>query len=286
MSSADVSVVVPSFRQGPFLQRCLASIRAQHGVNVELVVIDACSDDETGDVLDRWRDAIDRLVVEPDDGQADAIAKGFTQTTAPLITWLNADDAYAGPDALSTLARWLNRREDIDLVYGRRAWVDASGALMRLDRWQPFSEPAFRVACYLPQECALFRRAAYDRAGGVDPAMQFALDYDLWLRMLDSGSRFLAVAPVVGLFRVHAEQKTTDHWSDVGLPEIRALHARSGVTGVTEAIMLETAEDHRAGAAATSPAARRLHRDVSDILNGHLVTLLEGRPLDRWYEDA
>ena len=116
----DVSVVVPSFEQGQFLERCLASIVGQVDVDVELIVIDAGSTDSSGAVLDEWQAVIDVLVVEPDDGQADAIAKGIRRSSAPVVTWLNADDAYAGPTALRTLVDWLVRRSDVDLVYGRR----------------------------------------------------------------------------------------------------------------------------------------------------------------------
>jgi glycosyltransferase involved in cell wall biosynthesis len=280
---ADVTVVVPSFEQGRFLERCLASIVGQVDVDVELIVIDAVSADETGVVLDDWRSMIDVIVVERDEGQADAIAKGIRRSSAPVITWLNADDAYAGPNALRTLVDWLDRRSDVDLVYGRRVWIDGAGGFVRLDRWQPFDEATFRLACFLPQECAVFRRDAYERAGEVDPSFSFALDYDLWLRMLDRGSRFLSIPPVVGLFRVHSDQKTTARWRDVGLVEIARLHRRHLGREVAEDEMLAAADHHRNGTSVTAAYADRLlGADLTAIFNGHLASLLRGRPLDRW----
>lgn len=280
---AEVSVVVPSLQQGRYLERCLASIRAQADIDVELLVVDGGSTDETLDVVERWRSAIDVAILEPDHGQADAIAKGIARSSSPLVTWLNADDAYAGPDALRTLATWLERRPDVDLVYGRRAWIDDDGALLRVDRWRPFDAAALRQACYLPQECALFRRAAYERAGGIDPSFSFALDYDLWLRMLGAESRFLSVPALVGLFRVHAEQKSTARWRSVGLPEIEQLQRRELGWPVAERLMGAVAETHRAGGSHREPAAaRRLRHDVAALFDGHLVALLDGRPLDRW----
>jgi glycosyltransferase involved in cell wall biosynthesis len=284
---AEISVVVPSFEQGRFLGRCLASIRSQTDVDVELIVVDAESTDATTEVLAEWRDRIDHLIVEPDDGQADAIAKGFRSAGAPLLTWLNADDAYARPDALRTLSTWLERRPDVDLVYGRRAWIDGDGGFLRLDRWQPFDEDAFRLACYLPQECALFRRDAYDRAGGIDPGFSFALDYDLWLRLLETGARFLSLPSVVGLFRVHADQKTTAGWKEVGLVEIERLHRRHLGRPVSEELMLAVAGRHRDGAGSTASApVRRLQGDLTTILNDHLAAVLRGRSLDRWTTEA
>jgi hypothetical protein len=162
-------------------------------------------------------------------------------------------------------------------------WVDRSGAFLRLERWQPFDEATLRVACYLPQESALFRRAAYDRAGGLDRRMAFTLDYDLWLRMLASGSRFLSIPTVVGLFRVHEAQKTSAAWRDVGLPEIARLHRQHLGAEVAESDMIDAAEDHRHGTPPGAPeASRRLQRDVAAILNGHLANVLHGRVLDRW----
>lgn len=276
-------MVVPSLGQGPFLERTLASIRAQRDVDAELVVVDGGSTDATVDVLERWADRIDVLIVEPDDGQADAIAKGLDRSSAPLVTWLNADDAYAGPAALCTLASWLDRRPDVDLVYGRRVWIDGSGSFQRLERWQPFDHATFRIACYLPQECALFRRDAYARVGGLDRSMAFAIDYDLWLRMLDAGSYFLSIPEVTGLFRVHEAQKTTARWVDVGLPEIAGLHRRHLGAEVGEPDMLSAAEDHRNGTNTAAPTpSRQLQHDVAAIFNGYLANVLEGRVLDRW----
>jgi GT2 family glycosyltransferase len=280
---ADGSVIVPSFEQGRYLERCLVSIAGQVDVDVELIVIDAGSTDETGAVLDDWRPVIDVLVVEPDEGQADAIAKGIRRSSAPVVTWLNADDAYAGPSALHTLVGWLDRRIDVDLVYGRRVWIDGAGGFLRLDRWQPFDEATFRLACVLPQECAVFRRDAYERAGGIDPAFSFALDYDLWLRMLACGCRFLSIPPVVGLFRVHSGQKTTARWRDVGLVEIARLHRRELGREVSEDEMLAAADQYRNGTnTGATHADHRLGADLTAIFNGHLGSVLGGQPLDRW----
>ena len=162
-------------------------------------------------------------------------------------------------------------------------WIDETGGFLRLDRWQPFDKDTLRVSCFLPQECAVFRRDAYDLAGGVDPSFAFALDYDLWLRMLDRGSHFLSIPPVVGLFRVHSGQKTSTRWRDVGLVEIARLHRRHLDREVPEDEMLAAADHHRNGTnAAASRADRELGADLTAIFNGHLASVLSGQPLDRW----
>jgi glycosyltransferase involved in cell wall biosynthesis len=277
---------VPSYQQGRFLERCLASIRGQRDVEVQLIVMDACSTDETAAVLARWRPRIDHLVIERDDGQADAIASGLERATAPVVTWLNSDDLYAGADALRTLVDALHRSPDVDLVYGRRLWIDADGVFLAVDTWHPFDADVLRQACYLPQESAVFRRETYERVGGIDRSFSFAIDYDLWLRLLDHGSNFLSIPAVVGMFRRHADQKTTAQWQNVGLVEIARLHRRHLRREIPEAEMIAVYDDYRDGVAGgDATAVRTLRRDVVAILNGHLANRLQARPIDRWAEE-
>lgn len=281
----EVAVVVPSFRQGQFLDRCLASIFGQEEVAIEVVVMDSESDDETSEVLKRWAPRIDRLVIERDDGQADAIARGFRLTTAPTMTWLNADDCYATATALACLHRHLEARPDIDLAYGRRLWIDGSGRFLRTFPYQPFDAEALRRACYLPQESALFRRSAYERCGGVDPEMRFAMDYDLWLRMLDDGSRFESLDEVIGLFRVHDDQKSIAWWSDVGLPEIAKLHRRHLREEVPETLMYVAADTHRLGLPPNSTAVDiRRGYELVELMASRTRALAGDEPIDRWPE--
>jgi hypothetical protein len=177
----------------------------------------------------------------------------------------------------------LERSRDIDLVYGRRLWIDGDGAFLAVDTWRPFDADVLRQACYLPQEAAVFRRDAYERVGGVDRTFSFAIDYDLWLRLLDDGSSFLSVPAVVGMFRRHPQQKSIAQWEDVGLVEIARLHRRHLGRQIPEAEMLAIYDDYRGGVTSdTGSAVRELRRDVVAILNGHLANRLHARQLDRW----
>jgi hypothetical protein len=101
--------------------------------------------------------------------------------------------------------------------------------------------------------------------------------------MLDAGSRFLSIPDLVGLFRVHAAQKTSATWTEVGLPEIARVHARSGVE-IDEGAMVVLAELHELGVAPTDPSGVvDFARSVNASMNGYRAALLGGRPLDRWW---
>src|SRR5262249_33431308 len=89
------TVGTPSFHQGSFLERTIRSVLCQDYPDLEYIVVDGASTDGTAEVLRRYDAFIDQLVVEPDRGQGDAIAKGFRRASGDILAWLNSDDCYA-----------------------------------------------------------------------------------------------------------------------------------------------------------------------------------------------
>src|ERR1700704_3274046 len=111
-----VSVVTPSFNQGQFIQRTLESVAMQTGAEIEHVVFDGGSTDNTVDVLKRFDRGV-RWGSEADNGQTDAANKGIRVTDGEIIGWLNSDDVYY-PGAIARVVAFFESHADVDVVYG------------------------------------------------------------------------------------------------------------------------------------------------------------------------
>lgn len=222
-----IALVTPSYNQAHFIGATLDSVRAQAYAGLQYVVQDACSTDGTERVL-RERAAGFAVHVEADAGQADAINRGFARTTAPVMGWLNSDDLLL-PGTLRYVGRFFADHPDVDVVYGNRLIVDAAGC--EIGRWVlPDHDPrVLRFIDYVPQETLFWRRRAWERAGGgLDARLQFALDWDLLLRFLDTGAVIRHLSGLFGAFRVHQDQKTQAQYAARGASEMEGLRQRQG----------------------------------------------------------
>ena len=282
--SPSITVVTPTYNDGAFIERTIASVVAQQGVDVEYIVVDGGSTDGTAAVLERWRAGVSRVISERDDGQADAIRKGWDLATGDYITWLNADDCYTDAQSLARLAAVLDEEPDVDLVYGIRVWIDEQGAFIRRDPFRPFDDRALRAACFLPQECALMRRATVARIGGIDRTKRIAMDYDLWLRLLDSGATFRSHPVATALFRVRAGQKSSALWDEAGRSEVNALQAaHNGGVELDDDAMARAAGEHLFGLRPDDDErARAIPGGLWSTVDASFAAVYRGRPIDRW----
>ncbi|HUZ81501.1 MAG TPA: glycosyltransferase family 2 protein [Gaiellaceae bacterium] len=227
MNDADlplVSVVTPSLNQGRFIEQAIASVLEQDYPRVEHVVVDGGSTDETLEIL-RAHGHL-RWVSEPDAGQASAINKGFRMVEGSIYGWLNADDYYL-PGAISAAVEVL-RTTDCAFVHGGWLQVNEEGAVLRQVRVVPFDyhlELDHRNAVCQPG--SFFTSDAYWAVGGVDESYQFAMDYELWLKL---GARFSVghVDRAQAAYRYHSESKSTAQYAAFGPETLRASRSHGG----------------------------------------------------------
>src|SRR5689334_5347243 len=118
-----VSVVIPTFNTQRFLRDTIDSVLEQDYPNIECIVVDGGSTDGTLEILESYGDAI-TWISEPDEGHADAINKGWRMCHGEILTWLNADDLWAVPDAALAAAGYLQEHPDVDIVYGDCGLLD------------------------------------------------------------------------------------------------------------------------------------------------------------------
>jgi glycosyltransferase involved in cell wall biosynthesis len=201
-----IAIVTPSFQHGRFLEWTLRSVLLQGYPKLEYVVMDGGSTDETPEILARYAGRLSHVESAKDGGQADAVARGFARTQGEIMAYLNSDDVLA-PGALKFVAQFFADNPGVDAVYSHRVFMREDGVVASYWLLPAHSNALMKRWDYIPQETCFWRRRIYDAAGGIDPAFQFALDYDLFVRFMERG-RMQRVNRFLGAFRRHAAAKT------------------------------------------------------------------------------
>lgn len=177
-----ISIVTPVFNDRR-VGRALDSILAQkHGHELELIVVDAGSTDGTMAVLERYRDRIDTLISEPDDGIYDGMNKGIRRATGDVVGILNADDRYADEFVLRDVANALDD-DSADACYGNLVYVNEDDDVTRYWKSGEPDMAKWRWGWMPPHPTFFVRRRVYERHGGFDLEFPIAADYELMLRL-------------------------------------------------------------------------------------------------------
>ena len=223
-----ISIVTPSFNQGKYIEWTIRSVLLQRYPNLEYIVMDGGSTDETQSILDRYRDRFAYSVSEKDDGQADAIARGFEHSTGEIMAYLNSDDMLA-PGALQYVARFFRQNPQVDAIYSHRCIVNEGNKVASYWILPRHSDYLMKRWDLIPQETCFWRRSLFERCGSVDRSLHFALDYDLFVRFMNAG-RFYRANRFLGAFRYHTDAKTTRLLDDLGQKEIKRVREKNNIT--------------------------------------------------------
>jgi len=181
------SIVIPNYNSGTVLERCIRSLLAQDYPALQLIMADAGSTDESREIIERYRDAFEVLISERDDGQADGLNKGFAQATGDIFGWLCADDELL-PGALKHTAEVFGRDAGTAVVIGasERVHPDMSTVICWSgeDPWGPI-----HIKDVIDQPSTFWRRELHERLAPLDTSYYMAFDWDLWIRMRNSGAK-------------------------------------------------------------------------------------------------
>ena len=206
LSYPKISIVTPSFQQGEFLEETIRSVLMQGYPNLEYLVLDGGSTDESTEVINYYADFISFSVSEKDDGQADAISRGFARASGDILGWLNSDDILL-PRSLLTIAKHFMADDRVKCVTGlRKVFDDNSTPLYNWYFGRPTSEYIQHI-CVIFQETTYWRREVWETIGNINPTFHFAMDYEYWQRILEAGYEFTLIKEYLGGFRVHGKSK-------------------------------------------------------------------------------
>lgn len=221
-----VSIITPSYNQAEFLERTIRSVLDQNYQNLEYIIIDGGSDDGSLGIIQKYSDQLAWWVSEPDQGQTDAINKGFTKAKGDILAWLNSDDTYL-VNAVSEAVDYLQSHPEVGMVYGDANLIDENDNVIgSFPARQTDNKRLMRGYVHIPQQASFFRAELWKKVGPLDPSFFFAMDYDLWVRLSQQAP--LKYQPRLWAnFRLHGGAKSIDA-DDRCWPEMVRVHRREG----------------------------------------------------------
>jgi glycosyltransferase involved in cell wall biosynthesis len=178
-----ISVVTPSFNQGKFIEETIRSVLLQGYPDLEYIIIDGNSTDNSAEIIKKYAQWLTFWVSEKDNGQSDAINKGWRRSSGEIVTYLNSDDLYTSA-ALAEVADHFRNHADCAVIHGQTVLTDEEGRNEGVFGG-PFNLVASIDGCNdsVAQPSAFIRRKALLDVGLMDINLHRAMDYDLWLRL-------------------------------------------------------------------------------------------------------
>ncbi len=206
----SISIVTPSYNQGAFVEATIRSVLLQGYPNLEYVVVDGGSTDGSVDTIRKYEPWLSYWVSESDRGQAHAINKGFRKTSGELLGWLNSDDQLQ-PHALQWVAECSVNFPAAGVFVGQGRIIDIEGHII-YDK-DPRALTFEQFCCWVAggdfmQPSCFFRRSAWETSGPLDESLEYALDVDLWLRMIKI-AEFHKIDKLLSIAVSHHGAKTT-----------------------------------------------------------------------------
>ena len=206
-----VCIVTPSYNQGQFIEETIRSVLLQGYPDLEYIIMDGGSTDQSLEIIQKYGAWIIYWVSEPDEGQADAVNKGWQRASGEILGWINSDDVYSAGAvelAVSTLAA----SSAIGFVYGDAQVIDASGHNISVQKSRPFDLEKLLTFYLSPsQPTVFFRHSLIEAIGLLDTSLQMSMDTDYWIR-LGCVTRGLYIPQTMADMRTHSEAKTVSRY--------------------------------------------------------------------------
>ncbi len=206
-----ISIITPSYNQGQFIEQTIQSVLSQDYPDLEYIVMDGGSTDETLSILRKYEGKL-LWISEKDRGQSHAINKGLRMASGEVIAFLNSDDLYE-PGALLAVGEFFARHPQAFWVTGKCRIINQQGREIRrwITRYKNFwlrlgIYPVLYVLNYISQPATFWRREVVEEIGYLDEDLHYAMEYDYWLRI---GQRFRLwfIPKYLARFRIHPSSK-------------------------------------------------------------------------------
>ena len=201
-----VSIVTPSFNQGQFIERTILSVKNQNYDNIEHIIFDNNSNDQTPRILNKYKDSI-IYKIEADRGQSDAINKGFKSAKGDIIGWLNSDDIYH-PNILKSVVEYFINNPSVVALYGDANHIDVNDKQINYYDTEDWNTERLKEVCFICQPSLFFRREIFSNVGYLNENLHFCMDYEFWIRFAKHNLYVHKMSLLIAGSRLYAENKT------------------------------------------------------------------------------
>src|SRR6185369_86427 len=202
-----ISIVTPSYNQGKYLEKTILSVLDQGYPNLEYIIIDGGSTDESVEIIKKYQDRLAYWVREPDRGQSHAINKGFERATGEIYGWLNSDDWYH-PGALQAVVEAFAANPEAGAVVGAGELLNETGYSLIMESYEISVESLYDwVDKFFMQPSCFFKCETWHKCGPLKENIHFAMDLDLWFRIAHE-FRFAKIEFLISSSLVHKDAKT------------------------------------------------------------------------------
>ena len=214
MSLPKISIITPSYNQGQFIEQTIDSVLSQGYPNVEYIIIDGGSTDNSVEIIKKYAKHISYWISEKDNGQSDAINKGLKMASGDVINWLNSDDYYE-PNALLTIGQYFED-DSIHVLAGKsKIWKNDSYFISPGTDIYPTVEKTIGYA-RIDQPETFFRKSAIDKMGLLNTDLHYIMDREWWIRylLLFGQDGIIKTEQILVNFRIHEGSKTNNKPAD------------------------------------------------------------------------
>ena len=204
-----VTIVTPSYNQGQFIKYTIESVLNQTYKNIQYIIVDGASKDNTMEVVERYRDKIDIIISERDKGQTDAINKGFKLAKGELVGWINSDDMLC-PDCVEKIVKLYKQNPDGVIFYGSKIEIINSQNkniryyINNIESRNRLLQKNYDVS----QQGSFYRRDIVEKVNYLDESIYYCMDLDLFLRLLKYGNIYSVDDKPLAKFRSWEETKS------------------------------------------------------------------------------
>ena len=209
-STPLISIVTPSFNQGQFIEQTINSVLNQTYNNIEYIIVDGDSTDNTMEIVNRYKDKVNVIISEKDKGQTDAINKGFKLANGELLGWINSDDLL-DPECIQEIVNLYNINSNGSIYYGDLLNdIDKKGVLMDTKkRTIPSRNFLLNKNYSVIQQGSFYAKNILIKCNYLDENIHFCMDLDLWLKLLSFGPIYIFQKKPLASFRRWEGAKTS-----------------------------------------------------------------------------
>jgi len=216
-----ISIITPSFNQGQFIEETIRSVLFQEYPNLEYIIIDGCSSDNSLEIIKKYENWLTYWISEKDGGQSSALNKGFKMAKGNILGWLNSDDYYP-PGSLLKVGKFFAENQECNFLSGDGEFFGNPSKKINFkinaDSYNFYELLKYHNGKYLPQPSVFFSKNCFSEVGGLDESLKYTMDLDLWLK-LSKKHKLNYLPQTLSMLRQHDDAKTIKN-NEIAMAEV------------------------------------------------------------------